>query len=78
MPGSATPVIHQRWDAGDRLPYWALFRAAGHHVFDLENDPGEDENLKGGPLEAELAERLRVALIDLEAPKTQLQRLGLA
>ena len=78
MPGSATPVIHQMWDAGDRLPYWALFRASGHHVYDLESDPGEEENLAGGPLEAELAERLRAALVDLEAPKTQFQRLGLA
>ena len=78
MPGSATPVIHQTWDAGDRLPYWALFRAAGNHVFDLANDPGEDENLEGGPLEVELAERLRAALIDLEVPQTQFKRLGLS
>jgi len=77
MPGSATPVIHQTWDAGDRVPYWALARTSGNYVFDLVNDPGEDENLKGGPLEAELAERLRGALVDLEAPKSQFQRLGL-
>ena len=76
MPGSATPVIHQTWDAGDQLPYWALARTSGNYVFDLANDPGEEENLKGGPLESELAERLRAALNKIEAPRTQFQRLG--
>jgi arylsulfatase A-like enzyme len=77
MPGSGVPVIHQTWDAGDTVPYWARFRATGNYVFDLENDPREDENLAGQPLEGQLAEQLRAALLELEAPKTQLQRLGL-
>jgi arylsulfatase A-like enzyme len=78
MPGSDVPVIHQTWGAGEAVPYWALFRLTGNHVFDLEADPGEDENLAGSPLEARLAEQLRAALVELEAPATQLQRLGLA
>jgi hypothetical protein len=77
MPGSDAPVIHQRWEAGEAVPYWASARTTGNYVFDLANDPGEDENLKGGELEARLAERLRAALIEMEAPKTQLERLGL-
>lgn len=76
MPGSATPVIHQTWDVGDRLPYWALYRSSGNYVFDLETDPGEDDNLAGGPPETELADRLQAELIALEAPATQFQRLG--
>ena len=76
MPGSDVPVIHQTWGAGERVPYWALFRASGNHVYDLENDPHEDENLAGGPLETQLAEQLRAALVDLEVPATQFERLG--
>jgi len=77
MPGSDVPVIHQRWDAGENVPYWARYRASGNHVYDLENDPGEDENLAGGALETQLAEQLRAALVELDAPKTQFERLGI-
>jgi len=77
MPGSDVPVIHQTWAAGDKVPYWARFRATGNYVFDLEDDPDEMKNLAGGELEAELAARLRDALVALEAPKTQFERLGL-
>ncbi|MFI4935416.1 MAG: sulfatase [Caulobacterales bacterium] len=77
MPGSQTPVIHQTWAAGDLVPYWARFRPTGHYLFDLENDPAEDENLIGGALETQLADELRAALVELEAPKTQFERLGL-
>jgi hypothetical protein len=77
MPGSELPVIHQRWEAGDPVPYWARTRSGGNQVFDLKNDPTEDENLKGGALEAELADQLRAALFEMEAPRTQLERLGL-
>ncbi len=78
MPGSDVPVIHQTWAAGDPVPYWARVRSSGNHVYDLENDPHEDENLAGSPLEAQLAEQLRAALIELAAPATQFQRLGYA
>ncbi|MGH6972538.1 MAG: hypothetical protein ACREEQ_13105, partial [Caulobacteraceae bacterium] len=77
MPGSAIPVIHQVWQAGDAVPYWARFRSSGHHLYDLEDDPGEERNLAGDAIEAEMAARLRDALVELEAPATQLQRLGL-
>jgi hypothetical protein len=78
MPGADVPVIHQRWEAGEAIPFWGRYRPSGHHVFDLEADPGEDENLAGSLLEADLAERLRAALLELEAPCTQFERLGLA
>jgi hypothetical protein len=77
MPGSDTPVIHQTWQAGDAVPYWARYRPSGHHLYDLANDPAETENLAGSSLEAELAGQLRAALTELEAPSTQFERLGL-
>ncbi len=77
MPGSDVPVIHQRWEAGDPVPYWARTRAGESYVFDLAADPDETENLKGGALEEELAAQLRAALAELDAPKTQFERLGL-
>src|ERR1700692_4091608 len=77
MPGSDVPVIHQRWGAGDAVPYGARYRPGGNHVYYLLPDPAEDENLAGGALEPQLAKQLRAALVELEAPKTQLERLGL-
>jgi hypothetical protein len=76
MPGSDVPVIHQTWAAGDLVPYWARVRTSANLVYDLENDPHEDENLAGAPLEAQLAEELREALVELEVPTTHFQRLG--
>jgi arylsulfatase A-like enzyme len=78
MPGSDVPVLHQTWTQGDGVPYWARFRASGNHLFDLENDPDETENLVGGRLEHALADELRDALIEVGAPATQYERLGLA
>jgi hypothetical protein len=77
MPGSEIPVIHQPYDAGDPMPFWASRQFSGNHVYDLHNDPGEAENLAGGADEKHLIEALRDALIALEAPKSQLMRLGL-
>jgi arylsulfatase A-like enzyme len=75
MPGSDVPVMHQIWSAGDAVPYWAQVRPSGNYLFDLANDPDEGENLAGGPLEAQLADQLRAALVELEAPETQFERL---
>ena len=33
MPGSKVPVIHQQWQKGDMMPYWALTRFSGHHLY---------------------------------------------
>ncbi|MCP5026910.1 MAG: sulfatase [Actinomycetia bacterium] len=81
MPGSDNPVIRQPFEPGDELPYWA--RGTGgndHHLFHLGDDPHEIENRAGDDArsEAEMAEQLRVALLELEAPADQLERLGLA
>jgi arylsulfatase A-like enzyme len=51
MPGSKVPVIRQPFRDGDLLPYWAYGRFSGNHLFDLNNDPGEDENRAGEPRE---------------------------
>ena len=77
MPGSTVPVIHQQWDESDPIPFWAGRRFSGNHLYDLQADPGETENLAGTPLEAEYRDRLCAALEEVEAPKGQFERLGL-
>jgi arylsulfatase A-like enzyme len=83
MPGSDVPVIRQRWDASDSLPFWAWGGFRGHHAWDLAEDPDEEHDLaaRGDAaatgLEADLAERLRAALVAIDAPDDQLERLGL-
>jgi arylsulfatase A-like enzyme len=78
MPGSDVPVIRQPFRAGDTLPFWAAGgRAVGqHHLYDLELDPAENENRTGERDEPLMAELLRTALLDLDAPGEQLVRLG--
>jgi len=80
MPGSDIPVIRQPFADGDVLPYWAGGgRSVGqHHLYDLGVDPDERENRAGDPGEAEMVELLRTALVSVEAPTEQLERLGIA
>lgn len=78
MPGSRIPVIRQPFAAGDPLPFWAYTRFSGNHLWDLSLDPGEDEDRAGEAVERDLAEKLRAALVEVEAPDDQLVRLGLS
>jgi len=78
MPGSRVPVIRQSWDESDAVPYWALARFSGNHLYDLDADPNEDNNLVGSQLEKELAAKLRDALKSVEAPEEQFARLHLS
>jgi hypothetical protein len=77
MPGSKVPVIRQTWDERDAVPFWALARFSGNHLYDLTQDPNEENNLVGGALEKELAAALRDAMKLVEAPEEQFTRLGL-
>ena len=78
MPGSSIPVIRQPFEAGDSLPFWVSPAAVDRHfLFDLETDPNEAENRVGERGELELAELLRHALTELDAPAEQFARLGL-
>jgi arylsulfatase A-like enzyme len=79
MPGSDVPVIRQPFRPGDLLPYWSLgMRIGEHHCYDLDNDPGETENRLGGTDEQQMVELLRHALLTVDAPAEQLERLGIA
>ena len=80
MPGSDIPVIRQPFAVGDQVPYWAASRFTGHHLWDVDDDPGEEHDLAGGggPAERELVDLLRSALDEVEAPSDQYERLGLA
>ncbi len=85
MPGSDVPVIRQPWDASDPLAFWAWGRFSGSHLWDRTEDPDEGQDLlgEGGTstratvAERDASERLRTALLELEAPADQLARLGL-
>ena len=77
MPGARIPVIRQPFRAGDLLPFWAMGKFSGNHLYRLSNDPNE-ENLAGSAEEKRSAEKLRAALIEMEAPKEQFERLALA
>ena len=79
MPGSDVPVIRQPFEPGDTLPFWSLgSRTREHHLYRLDNDPTETENLLGSRDEADMIELLRVALKTIEAPAEQFERLGIA
>ncbi len=79
VPGSDVPVIRQPFAPDDALPYWVnRTNVDRHFLFDVGVDPDEQENRAGEPIEAEMADLLRAALDDIEAPVEQLQRLALA
>ncbi len=78
MPGSDIPVIRQPFVEGDMLPFWGYGPFIGHQLHDLRNDPLEEENRAGEEIERQLEEELRNALLEIEAPGDQLERLGLA
>ena len=70
-------MIRQPFEAGDLLPFWGMGRFTGNHLFDLRDDPAEERNRAGSARERELAERLREALREVDAPDDQFERLGL-
>ena len=78
MPGSQVPVIRQPFQAGDLLPYWALGPFGGNHLYDLRNDPAEENNIAGSRAEKEIADALWQALREVDAPEDQFARLGMA
>jgi arylsulfatase A-like enzyme len=78
MPGSRVPVIRQPFREGDLLPFWSIGTPSGNRLWNVASDPAESRDRAGEPVEKELAEKLRAALQELEAPGDQLERLGLA
>ena len=78
MPGSRIPVIRQPFTAGDALPFWAMGKFSGNYLFELNEDPHEEHNLTGTKPERDRIEQLRAALIEIEAPRDQFVRLGIA
>jgi arylsulfatase A-like enzyme len=79
MPGSDIPVIRQPFQQGDMLPFWSMNpRIDDHHLYMVSQDPGEAENRVGEPLESEMTDLLRTALLEVNAPDEQLERLGIA
>ena len=77
MPGSEVPVIRQTWDESDPVPFWAMARFSGNHLYNVYDDPHEENNLAGTALEKDLTAMLRDAMQSVEAPEEQFTRLGL-
>ncbi len=80
MPGSDIPVLRQPYADGDPMPIWAGGPniVGKHHYYDLTNDPDEQENRSNPREDEEMCELLRSALVQLEAPAEQLDRVGLS
>jgi len=78
MPHSDVPVIRQPFQPGDMLPFWVSGPVNRHHLFDLDNDPEEAEELAGAGtvIEKEMTDMLVAALDAVEAPREQYERLG--
>jgi hypothetical protein len=84
MPGSSIPVIRQPFMQGDFLPFWAYGGLKNENLlFDRTSDPGELNNLAAvhgtvqTDLEKRLEQRLKEALLKINAPDDVLERLGL-
>ena len=77
MPGSDVPVIRQPFEPGDRLPFWVGSNAVdAHFLFDLDEDPGEDENLSAPPPRRTWWSCC-VSRCGRRGPGEQLERLGI-
>jgi hypothetical protein len=78
MPASDVPVIRQPFQPGDMLPFWVSGPVDRHHLFDLDNDPDEAEELAGTGtvVEKEMTDMLVAALDAVDAPREQYERLG--
>jgi arylsulfatase A-like enzyme len=78
MPGSRVPVIRQPFVPDDLLPYWAMGKFGSNLLYKVSEDPAEEHDLAGGADERRMTDALRAALEAVEAPRDQLERLGLA
>jgi hypothetical protein len=51
---------------------------SGNHLYRVRDDPAEEANLAGTAAEKRAADKLRAALVEMEAPADQFERLALA
>ena len=80
MPGSNVPVIRQPFEEGDAVPYWAQSANSStgeDFVFNVVNDPSEQEDRSQSSAHERLSKLLRDALTEIDAPSDQFTRLGL-
>jgi len=79
MPGSDVPVLRQPFDLGDDVPYWARVTSFhGDVLFDRREDPEETTNLATTKVLGPSMEALREAMLEMEAPAPQFERLALS
>ena len=78
MPGSTIPVIRQPFREGDLLPFWSYAKQYETILFHRTEDPDETVNRIGDSIAKDAEELLRVALIEVDAPSEQFERLALS
>jgi hypothetical protein len=80
MPGTEIPVLRQPFAQGDQMPIWSFGDQSvdKHYLFDITVDPNEQENRSGEKSEEEMLEMLRSAMVAINAPDDQFERIGLS
>ena len=78
LPGSTIPVIRQPFREGDLLPFWSYAKQYETILFHRTEDPDETVNRIGDSIAKDAEELLRVALIEVDAPSEQFERLALS
>ena len=80
MPGSDIPVLRQPFTQGDQMTIWSFGDQSvdKHYLIDITVDPDEQENRTGEKSEEEMLEMLRSAMLSINAPDDQFQRIGLS
>lgn len=72
LPYTDLPVLRTKW----KMRRTSIVKDT--QLFNIEEDPGQRNNLAGSDIEAKYIELLRQTMQKMDAPSTQYQRLGLA
>ena len=82
LPWTDLPVFRCRWtgerNGGNRWTHkrWETFKET--LLFNIETDPGQENNLAGAEIEKAYIERLKKTMKKHDAPPSQFERLGLS
>ena len=78
MPGSKVPVIRQPFARATCCRSGRTGPFSGNHLYDLRNDPDEDENRAGESRERDAADQLREALKDDRGAGRSVRAVGVS
>lgn len=69
--------VHRAPIKGDS-PFKARTYESYNHLYDLKEDPNQEENLEGTKIESEMIEKLEKKMTEINAPSEQFERYGLS